>query len=62
MSEVDVGEITRKGDINEVYVLGEEIGRGSFSTVRKGRNKQTKKEYAIKVIQKKFIKLHLLER
>eukprot|EP01117_Protostelium_nocturnum_P012261 TRINITY_DN450_c0_g3_i1.p1 TRINITY_DN450_c0_g3~~TRINITY_DN450_c0_g3_i1.p1 ORF type:complete len:303 (-),score=63.59 TRINITY_DN450_c0_g3_i1:262-1122(-) len=53
---------TRKGDISEVYVLGEEIGRGSFSTVKRGRNKKTGKENAIKIIQKKFIKLHLLER
>lgn len=49
-------------DISEVFVLGEEIGRGSFSVVRKGRSKETGKTFAIKCIQKKFIKLHLLER
>jgi serine/threonine protein kinase len=36
--------------------------RGSFSTVRRGRHKETGKEYAVKCIQKKFIKMHLLER
>jgi len=55
-------EATSKGDITQHYTLGEEIGRGSFSVVRKGRNKETGKSYAIKCIQKKFIKLHLLER
>jgi calcium/calmodulin-dependent protein kinase I len=49
-------------DITENYILGEEIGRGSFSVVRKGRHKSTGKAYAIKCIQKKFIKMHLLER
>jgi len=49
-------------EITEYYALGEEIGRGSFSVVRRGRNKETGKAYAIKCIQKKFIKLHLLER
>jgi len=43
-------------------VIGEEIGKGSFSTVKRGRNKATGKEFAVKIIQKKFIKLHLLER
>jgi len=52
----------KEKDISESYVIGEEIGRGSFSIVRKGRHKETGKSFAIKCIQKKFIKLHLLER
>ncbi|PRP79974.1 hypothetical protein PROFUN_05950 [Planoprotostelium fungivorum] len=55
-------EITRQAEITEYYVLGEEIGKGSFSTVKRGRNRATGKEFAVKIIQKKFIKLHLLER
>jgi len=55
-------KITDSGDINNHYVVGEEIGRGSFSTVKRGKNKQTGKDFAIKCIQKKFIKMHLLER
>lgn len=55
-------ETKAAGDINEHYVLGDEIGRGSFSTVRKGRHKAANKEFAVKCIQKKFIKMHLLER
>jgi len=49
--------------ITDFYDLSEEaIGSGSFSVVKKGRHKTTKKEYAIKCIQKRFIKIHLLER
>jgi calcium/calmodulin-dependent protein kinase I len=62
MAESEKNTETIYGDISEKYILGEEIGRGSFSTVKKGKNKQTGKEFAIKCIQKKFIKLHLLER
>jgi len=56
------GNETTKVEIADFYVLGEEIGRGSFSTVRRGRNKKSGKDFAIKCIQKKFIKMHLLER
>jgi len=56
------GSPASKEEIAIHYVLGEEIGRGSFSTVRKGRNRSSGKEFAIKCIQKKFIKMHLLER
>jgi len=64
MSELSASseEETKKENISDYYTLGEEIGRGSFSTVKRGRQKQTGKEYAIKCIQKKFIKMHLLER
>jgi len=49
--------------ITDYYEISEEvIGSGSFSVVKKGRNKKNGKDYAIKCIQKKFIKLHLLER
>jgi len=52
----------RGANIKEFYDLKEEIGKGSFSVVRKGIHKKTGKEYAIKCIQKRFIKLDLLER
>jgi calcium/calmodulin-dependent protein kinase I len=58
----DKESATHKKDITDFYVLGEEIGRGSFSVVRKGKHKESSKLFAIKCIQKKFIKLHLLER
>jgi len=51
-----------QGDISDLYNIGEEIGRGSFSIVKKGVHKKSGKEFAIKCIQKKYIKLHLLER
>eukprot|EP01116_Phalansterium_solitarium_P013979 TRINITY_DN3145_c0_g1_i2.p1 TRINITY_DN3145_c0_g1~~TRINITY_DN3145_c0_g1_i2.p1 ORF type:complete len:345 (+),score=125.82 TRINITY_DN3145_c0_g1_i2:133-1167(+) len=49
-------------NIDDFYVIGKEIGRGTFSVVKRGKNKQTGVEYAIKCIDKKFIKLHLLQR
>jgi len=53
---------TTPGDINDHYTIQEEIGRGSFSTVRSGKHKISGEVFAIKCIQKKFIKMHLLER
>lgn len=56
-------EIDRNRKITDCYVISDEaIGSGSFSVVKRGRHKVTGKEYAIKCIQKKFIKLQLLER
>jgi len=52
----------RNRDIHEFYELQEEIGRGSFSIVRKAKNKKSNEQFAVKCIQKRFIKLHLLER
>jgi len=53
---------TQKESIHEKYDVLEEIGRGSFSVVKKGRRKSDKKCFALKVIQKKYIKVSLLER
>jgi len=56
-------EIERNRKITDFYDISEDsLGSGSFSVVKKGRHKKTGREYAIKCIQKKFIKLHLLER
>eukprot|EP01117_Protostelium_nocturnum_P020914 TRINITY_DN972_c0_g1_i1.p1 TRINITY_DN972_c0_g1~~TRINITY_DN972_c0_g1_i1.p1 ORF type:complete len:302 (-),score=101.29 TRINITY_DN972_c0_g1_i1:101-1006(-) len=48
--------------VEDFYEMGEIIGRGSFSVVRKARNKSTKKFYAIKIIQKKMVRTEVLER
>jgi len=40
------------GDIADHYNISDEIGRGSFSVVKRGVNKKSGKEYAIKCIQK----------
>jgi len=51
--------------IEEIYNIGEEVGRGAFSVVKKGVNKKTKEEVAIKLIDKKFLEekdLTLIER
>jgi len=54
--------IDQKRKLKDFYEVGEEIGRGSFSIVKKGKQVSSGKNYAIKCIDKKFIKLHLLER
>jgi len=41
-----------KRKIAEVYTFGEELGRGGFSIVRKGTNKETGAEFAVKIIEK----------
>jgi len=56
-------DVERNRKITDYYEISEDsLGSGSFSVVKKGRHKKTGREYAIKCIQKKFIKLHLLER
>jgi len=39
--------------IQDVYIIGEEIGRGGFSVVKKGMNKENKESVAVKIIEKK---------
>lgn len=39
--------------IADCFIIGEEIGRGGFSVVKKGVNKETKENVAIKIIEKK---------
>jgi calcium/calmodulin-dependent protein kinase I len=45
----------QRRSIFQVYTLGEEIGRGAFSIVKKGRNMITEQEVAIKVLKRKFL-------
>jgi len=48
-------------DINDFYELGEELGRGEFSTVVLGRKKDTGEEFAIKCIEKHEVDTDRLE-
>lgn len=51
--------------IEDLYEIGKELGRGGFSIVKKGKNKKTGEEVAIKCINKKNLKkdeLQLLTR
>jgi len=41
--------------VEDNYEVGDEIGRGAFSVVRKGRNRKTGRDFAIKFIEKKFV-------
>jgi len=42
-------------EVSDVYIIGEELGRGAFSIVRKGKNKKTGQQVAVKTIEKKFV-------
>jgi len=41
--------------VESSYIVGEEIGRGAFSIVKKAKHKNTGEECAIKFIEKKFV-------
>jgi len=41
--------------VDQNYTVGEEIGRGAFSVVKKAKNKKNGEEIAIKFIEKKFV-------
>jgi len=49
-------------NVEELYALGEVLGRGAFSVVKKGVHKQNGKPYAVKIIQKKMVRLEVLDR
>jgi calcium/calmodulin-dependent protein kinase I len=44
-----------KGRVDEVYEIGEELGRGTFSVVKEGTHRKTKQKLALKFIDKKFV-------
>lgn len=48
--------------VTDFYELGDELGRGAFSVVKRGKHKATGTMYAVKIIQKKFVRLEVLER
>jgi len=50
-----IDESATQGSVESNYKVGEEIGRGAFSVVKKGVNKKTGEEIAIKFIEKKFV-------
>jgi len=59
------GAVQTQGLVEDKYELGQELGRGGFSIVREGRNRQTGEKVAVKFIEKKFVdqeELKLLQR
>jgi len=50
------------GNIEDLYRIGEIIGKGAFSIVYEAVEKSTGEKYAVKVIKRKFIKQKLLDR
>jgi len=43
------------GRVDDVYDVGEEIGRGAFSVVKRAKHKKTGREVAVKFIEKKYV-------
>jgi len=54
-TSVPVDSSAKQKSVDELYKVGEEIGRGAFSVVKKGVHKHTQDEVAIKFIEKKFV-------
>jgi len=53
-TDVDA-QVTKGPAIDSVYKIGEEIGRGAFSVVKKATHKKTQEQVAIKIIDKKLV-------
>jgi len=51
---VDMNSVSN-GKVEESYVIGKELGRGTFSVVKQGSNKKTGEKFAVKFIDKKFV-------
>lgn len=51
-----ISPLAIQGDVRNYYDFVHEIGKGSFSVVYKAIHKETKEEYAIKIMKKKEIK------
>lgn len=47
-----IGPLGRSGAVLEDYVIGKEIGRGAYATVRFGMNKESGRKVAIKLYDK----------
>jgi len=45
----------KPSEVSDVYTVGEELGRGAFSVVKKGKHRKTGQLVAIKIIEKKFV-------
>jgi len=57
------GQYTKsQGKVEDFYTMGEKIGKGAFSVVYEAVEKGTNDRYAIKVINRKYIKQKLLDR
>ena len=55
MSESSDNKIYTEEDIFSKYITKQIIGKGTFSTVKLGINKETKKKFAIKILEKSKI-------
>jgi len=51
---VDINSVSN-GKVEDVYVIGKELGRGTFSVVKQGAHKKTGEKFAVKFIDKKFV-------
>jgi len=61
-SEVPSASFQQGVDVKLHYDILEELGRGAFSVERKGKHKESGKLFAIKCINKKAVRVEVLER
>lgn len=59
--KISQGQDTANQSVEDVYVVGDELGRGAFSVVRRGTKKGTNERLALKFIEKKFVKKKHIE-
>lgn len=58
---ISSGQDIAGGNVDDVYTVGEELGRGAFSVVKKGIRKADSEKVALKFIEKKFVKKKHIE-
>jgi len=59
--KISTSEETVTENVEDVYQVGDELGRGAFSVVKKGTRKNTGEKVALKFIEKKFVKKKHIE-
>lgn len=59
--KISVGQDISQANVDDIYNVGDELGRGAFSVVRRGVKKGTSEKVALKFIEKKFVKKKHIE-
>jgi len=54
--------VSDRRTIGDFYQISEELGRGHFSVVKKGKQKLDGRDYAVKIIKKSALRPNLIER
>lgn len=59
--KISVGQDISNQSVEDIYNVGDELGRGAFSVVRRGIKKTSGEKVALKFIEKKFVKKKHIE-